>query len=145
MSAPEARRQELRRITAEAAEQAAQNAARVAARTVEKMLYAWGWGAEVCPMCWGSHGCDLPRGHAGAHVCGNIWVIDGELSDQRCSVHDGEHWFHVMDTREDGTMALVQAPVALELFDPWEQADAQAQEAEVKWVTWEDHAQQRET
>lgn len=22
-----------------------------------------------CPVCWGTHGCDLPKGHAGEHQC----------------------------------------------------------------------------
>lgn len=25
---------------------------------------------EYCGTYWGSHGCDLPRGHAGEHLCG---------------------------------------------------------------------------
>lgn len=24
---------------------------------------------RACPVCWGSHGCGLPEGHDGIHVC----------------------------------------------------------------------------
>lgn len=26
-------------------------------------------GTDTCPVCWTSHGCDLPRGHPGDHLC----------------------------------------------------------------------------
>lgn len=25
--------------------------------------------SNLCPTCWGSHGCDLPPGHDGTHLC----------------------------------------------------------------------------
>ena len=34
-----------------------------------------------CNFFWGSHGCDLPPGHEGNHLCG---LLDGP-----CSRHDG--------------------------------------------------------
>lgn len=38
----------------------------------------------LCPTFWGSHGCDLPEGHGGNHLCG---VGD---PDGLCSEHDGQ-------------------------------------------------------
>lgn len=46
-------------------------------------LAAQGWSAPTagdstwCRTYWGSHGCDLPEGHGGLHVCGEL--------GQRCS------------------------------------------------------------
>lgn len=37
----------------------------------------------MCNLFWGSHGCDLPEGHKGLHVCGSN---DPEGPD---SYHDG--------------------------------------------------------
>lgn len=34
---------------------------------------------EECPICWGSHGCSLPRGHEGDHVCGGELGCDDRV------------------------------------------------------------------
>lgn len=35
---------------------------------------------ETCPACWGSHGCDLPVGHTGEHIC----LMDCEFENEIC-------------------------------------------------------------
>lgn len=34
------------------------------------------WVYRHCRVYWGSHGCDLPRGHDGPHVCESCWDPD---------------------------------------------------------------------
>jgi hypothetical protein len=31
---------------------------------------------DECRVYWGSHGCDLERGHLGPHVCQTCWDSD---------------------------------------------------------------------
>lgn len=33
---------------------------------------------EYCRVYWGSHGCDLWRGHVGPHICLTCWDEDGD-------------------------------------------------------------------
>lgn len=32
-----------------------------------------------CDVCWGSHACDLERGHEGEHLCSCTFFENGEL------------------------------------------------------------------
>lgn len=42
--------------------------------------------AETCPVCWGSHGCDRPRGHEGPHWCDCCDCADHPDPDSGCVV-----------------------------------------------------------
>jgi len=50
------------------------------------------YNTPYCDTFWGSHGCDLPPGHDGPHVCG---ALDGSLG--LCSRAEGQ-------AGEDGTV-----------------------------------------
>jgi hypothetical protein len=60
----------------------------------------------TCPMCWGTHGCDLPVGHSGNHECWNVlYDEDGnEYYRELCSVppqYPGQEVFCFSCDRKD--------------------------------------------
>lgn len=67
-----------------------------AALVPDALSHLWGWRSDTCRVYWGSHGCSLPRGHRGVHLCGRIYPdpeddcdADDGLCDETCSTHDG--------------------------------------------------------
>lgn len=45
-----------------------------------------------CRIYWGSHGCSLPRGHDGHHVC--------------CCIDPEKHWVNPEHDTEDGARCV---------------------------------------
>lgn len=71
---------------------------------------------ETCPACWGSHGCDLPRGHDfPLHMCGF-----GDADGGPHSWHDGTRVWHAEFTTagdDDPPTSLSKGYEGVELFE----------------------------
>lgn len=50
---------------------------------------------EKCRVYWGSHGCDLPRGHDGAHVCGCAQADEGLYDPETREYYDDPQCLNV--------------------------------------------------
>jgi hypothetical protein len=57
-----------------------------------------------CCTYWGSHGCSLPEGHPGVHVCGDPDTNStGDFSGwEVCCIHDGKFCFWLDEDGERG-------------------------------------------
>jgi hypothetical protein len=49
---------------------------------------------SLCRVFWGTHGCDLQRGHTGPHLCSCAWDEDGDPLPYENEDEDGP-WVNV--------------------------------------------------